>query len=109
MAVAHTRWRTGNRSRYIPVKLTELENVMFDVGPELTPGDYILNATNSSPAEINLIASVVNQDTDQNYPGPHRVIVRFSALELGTYTLTITINTNQGLKIVKHFDVLVER
>lgn len=107
MTVAHSRWRRFNLGHYIVVKMGETETVMVDVAAELDTGDFLTGAR-STATGITFVSTTVRLDEAAGYTNPHQILVTIRPQSTGTHSIKLEADSNNGLVIVKHFDVLVE-
>lgn len=108
MAVAYSKWQINNQGHYVRMQTNSTEIVAVDLVNQLATTDQLITAESTTDPGIDITATVVRYDTAIKST-PHQVLCYIQALQPGVYGIQIKATTNQGLIIVKHFDVLVER
>lgn len=108
MAVAYSKWQINNQGYYVRMKANTTEIVAVDLVNQLATTDQLIRAETITDTGINITATVVRYDTAIKST-PHQVLCYIQASQPGVYGIQLKATTNQGLTIVKHFDVLVER
>lgn len=108
MAVQHTPWKNYNTGEYFEVKLDQIVNLAIDFRHFLSATDFInyadLRFTTTS-SDLVITAQAVNNNYADGYTKRHiaQCIVRADAV--GIHPIKLKCTTNEGLTIVKHFDV----
>lgn len=110
MAVTNTQWHIYNKGYYIAVKQDSETDLAIDLQNELSTGDYLVTPTfTTTSGDLTITGQAVRYDTLQGFTQPHQAQCRVSSATLGAHSVKLTVTTNQGLTMVKHFDVFIER
>ena len=108
MAVQHTPWKNYNTGQYFQVKRDQIVNLAIDFRNFLSVTDFInfadLRFTTTS-SDLVITAQAVNNNYADGYTKRHIAQCIVQAEAVGTHPVKLKCTTNEGLTIVKHFDV----
>ena len=109
MAVADTVWLRYNQGHYVKADVGEQINLSIELKNELDTGDFLQGcvATTTSSG-LTIFGATVRFDSDR-IDQPHQQMVVVIPTAVGTHDVKLVSTTQNGLTIVKHFDILTER
>jgi len=109
MALTHSHWYRYNKGHYVQLDKDHSEIFLVDCINELETGDFLktCQATTTS-TELAIESSFVRIDTTQQTQ-PHQQAVLMKPTATGTHDVKLTSTTQNGITIVKHFDVLCRK
>ncbi len=106
MALTHTHWKRYNKGHYVETDLNNTELHLVDLKNELATGDFLRTCVATTTSNtLTIDGFFVRIDTDTHIQ-PHQQAVLLTPTAVGTHDVKLTSTTENGLTIVKHFDVL---
>lgn len=109
MAVQHSKWRRNNDGVYVRLDIGHTETFVIDLKNELRAGDFLNTCIATSTSTDILLGFTVRTDFDEGFEYPHQQLVTLTPQAIGVHPIKLTSTTQNGITIVKHFDVLTER
>lgn len=110
MSVQYSKWRPNNDGQYVNIEIGHTEPIVIDLQNELEAGDFLqgcIATTTSGTMTIN--TATVRTDISAGFEYPHQQLVRLTPQAVGTHHIKAVSTTQNGLIIVKHFDVRTDR
>lgn len=109
MAVTDTVWLRYNRGHYVKADVGEQINLNIDLKNELATGDFLQGCVATTTSTGLTIFGATVRLTDDTIGQPHQQMVVVIPTAVGTHPVKLVSTTQNGITIVKHFDILTER